>query len=422
MKVSVKDGKNCQKILKIEVGQDRITREYEEIFTAMAPQAKIPGFRPGKAPRHIVAMHYRNEAREQVLKNLLNDSYREALQEHSLEPLGYPDVDDVQFNEDKLSFQATIEVRPKIKLSKIKGLDVQKKSVQVNDAEIQDRLQQIRESLAQYKAVEDRASQMGDFLIADYVCTVDGKEVEKRADDWFELRKEDFLKGFSDQLLGLKAGDEKEVRVTFPEDFGRKEFAGREALFQVKVKEIKSKALPELNDEMAKETGDCGSLAELKEKITKQLEEEKNREIEAAYEKELLEELVKKNKIDLPPKLVERRIEYMIEQAKANVLRRGTSEQEFDAQAEKMREGFRPEAEKQIHIAFLLDEIAQKEGIEVADEDVKKKFEALAARFRQPVEEIEKYYRGHHEALDSLRDQIRNEKTIEFIKTNAKEK
>lgn len=420
MKVSVKDSKNCEKILKIEVGEDRIREEFEAIYAALAPKAKIPGFRPGKAPKNVVALHYKSEAREQVLKNLLNDSYREALKENELEPLGYPDIQEVKFDENSLSYQASIEVRPKIKLAKIKGLSAVKEEVAVKAEEVEEEIKRIQESLAQFKAVEDRPSAFGDFVIADYVCTADGQEIEKRNDDWFELKQEEFLKGFSEQLTGLKSGDEKEVRVTFPEGMGRKELAGKQAVFQVKVKEVKSKQLPELNDDLAREAGEYNSLAELREKIGKDLKAKKEQEAEQAYEKALLDELVKKNKVDLPPKLVERRIDYMLEQAKSNLMRHGAGEDIFEKEKDKLREEFRPEAEKQVHIAFLLDEISEKEGIAAADEDIKKKFQALADRFHQQVDYIEKYYADNEEALDALKDQIRNEKTIEFIKQNAK--
>lgn len=420
MKVSVKDSKACEKTLKIEVDSDRIQEAYESFYREVAPKAKIPGFRPGKAPMNIVAMHFQGEAKEQVLKDLLTESYREAVEEESLEPIGYPEVRDIQFDENKLSFEAAVEVKPKIKLSKVKGLSAKKEAVSVKESEIEEGLKRIQESLAQFKAVEDRASALGDFVIADYECVVEGKEVEKRADDWFELKEEEYLKNFSSQLTGAKPGDEKEVKVTFPADMNRKELAGKEAVFKVKIKEIKAKVLPELNDDLAREAGEHTTLAELKAKIEKDLLTQKEKEADGAYEKALLDELVKSNKLDLPPRLVERRIEYMMDQAKQHMAQQGAPEDEFEKQSPKMKESFRPEAERQVHVAFLLEEIAAKENITVEDADLKKHFERIAERFRQPVETVEKYYQGREDAIESLKDQIRSEKTVEFIKQNAK--
>ncbi len=242
MKVSVKDGKNCQKILKVELEKERVLKEFDSCYKSLIPSAKIPGFRPGKAPINIVKMHYAGEAREQVMKNLLNDSYRDAILEKSIEPLGYPEIGDVQFTDEKLSYEATVEVRPKIKLTKYKGLSAKKQDVKVDKKEIEESLKRVQESQAKFIAVEKRAAKMGDYVIADYVCTVEGKEIDKRKGDMFELKEEEFLKGMSKQLVGVKSGENKEVKVKFQKDFAQKDLAGKEAIFQMQVKEIKEKS------------------------------------------------------------------------------------------------------------------------------------------------------------------------------------
>lgn len=424
MKISVQEGKNCEKVLKIEVPQELISKEYDDYYKTIASEAKVPGFRPGKAPRQVLQLHYAGQAREAVLKNLISESFRTAVKEKSLEPLGYPEIDQVEFDDKKLSYQAKIETRPKIKLAKVAGLSVKRETKQLKQEEIKQSLERVRESLAQFKAVEDRAAQKGDFVIADYVCTVDGKEVEKRNDDWFEIKEDEFLKGFSTQLVGVKPGEQREVKVAFPEKLGRPDLAGKEGVFNVTVKEIKSKTLPELNDEMAKEAGEFKTLAELEERIKQDLQANLDRETEAAFEKALLAELVKQNKIDLPAGVVERRLKYLVEEG---VHPRGHqhhhhehNEAEEKVLREKLTKEFEPEARRQVHVAFLLDEIAEREKIEVTEDDLKARYEIIAAQVRQPADAVEKYYAGHEEALDSLRDQIRNEKAIDFLKKNAK--
>lgn len=420
LKVSVKDTKSCEKTLKIEVGQDRIKEAYDAFYRAVAPKAKIPGFRPGKAPMNIVALHFKGEAREQVLKDLLTETYREALDEESIHPLGYPEVKDIHFDETKLSFEAAVEVKPKIKISKYKGLSAKKENVTVKPSEVEEALKRLQDSLAQYKAVEDKPAEMGNFVIADYVCAVDGKELENRKDDWFELKAEEYLKGFSEQLAGIRAGEEREVRVKFPEDASRKEIAGKDAIFKVKVKEVKVKNLPEINDDLAREAGDHATLADLKAKIEKDLLEQKEKEAGASFEKALLDELVKANKLELPPKLVQRRVESMLDQARQHFAQQGAPEEEFESQSAKMKEGFRPEAQRQVHLAFLLEEIAEKENVEVTEEDLKRHYQKIADRFRQSPETIQSYYEERQEAAENLKDQIRTEKTVELIKQNAK--
>lgn len=422
MKISVKDGKDCEKILRIEVAAEAVQQEFEIFYRQISPQAKIPGFRPGKAPRQVIEMHYKGEAREAVLKNLLNDSYRKAIEEQSLEPMGYPEIRDVQFNGAQLTYQALVEVRPKIKLSRYKGLSAEKEKANITDKEIEESLAQVRESLAQFKAVESRPAAMGDFVVADYVCTVDGKEMEKRSEDWFELKTDEYLKGFSPQLEGALPGETREIRVTFPENSGRPELAGKEALFQVRVKEIKEKMLPEVNDDLAREAGEGATLAELKQRIRDGLQARKEHLAEARFEKALLDELVRHNKIDLPARLVDKRSERLAEEMREKMLQQGMSEAEIDKRREKMKEDLLPEARRQIHLAFLLEEIAAKENVTVTDEDFKGKVAEIAKRFRGAPEEVEQYYAGNEDAREALREQIRSEKAIAVVKQNAQVK
>jgi len=421
-KVSVKDGKACEKILNIQVSEEAVQKEYESFFRSVAPKAKIPGFRPGKAPQKVIAMHFKSEAREEVMKTLISDSYHWAIEEKTLKPLLSPQIDEVEFDEAKLSYRASVEVRPKIKLARVEGLSAKKGKVEIKPAEIEEQLKKVQTANAQFKAVEDRAAIVGDFLIADYICNVDGKEIERRTDDWLEIREEEYLKGFSKQLVGVKAGETREVKVTFPEKAGRAELMGKEGVFSVVIKEIKKKELPELNDELAREAGEFKTLQELKDNIEKDLRTAKEAEVEAAFEKELLAELLKHNKIELPKRLVERRLQYLLEQAENSMHRHEGGEAEFAAKREELTKELTPEAARQVHLAFLLNEISEENKFTVNDEDLKKKYAQVAERFRRPVEEVQNYYSGNDEALDNLKEQIHSEKAVEFIKQHAKQK
>ncbi len=422
LKVSVKDGKTCEKIVSVEVSQENIQKEFNLFYNSIAQKAKIPGFRPGKAPRNVLEIHYQGEAKERVLKNLISESLRSALMEKMLDPLVYPKIDEVDFTDTKLSYKALIEVRPKIKLSKVKGLSAKKEKVEVKAEEIDAELKRVQESFAKFKVVEDRPAQMGDQVITDYVCTIEGKEVDKRSDDWLEIKEDEFVKGLSTGLIGTKPGDEREVKVTFPKDIGREELAGKDAVFNIKVKEIKSKELPELNDELAKDMGEVKTLAELKEKIEKDILAGKSHHAEVQYENALLKELVKHNKIDLPPTLVEKRVDHLVEDSKNQHLKQGLPEESFKAKEEELRKNMQEEAKQQVHLAFLLDEMAVKENVTVTEEDTDKKIQQMADRIRQPIEQIKKFYAENESARGSMTEQIRNEKVIEMIKQSAKQK
>jgi trigger factor len=261
---------------------------------------------------------------------------------------------------------------------------------------------------------------MGDVVIADYTCFVDGKEVEKRPDDWFEIQEKDYLEGFSKQLIGVKPGDERNIETKFPAEFSKKEIAGKAATFNVKVKELKLKSLPELNDELAQSAGEFKTLAELKEHIEKDIRSHKERENEAKYEKDLLDEFVKQNKIDIPEGLVKRRAEKLMENATREFQTRGMGAEKFEEFREKMRADFEKEARRQIHLAFLLDEVANKENIQVTEEEFKERYQTISNEVRQPVEVVEKYYAENEDAREALRDQVRSEKAIQFLKDNVK--
>jgi trigger factor len=422
IKVKLQDGKACEKILTIEVAQDRISEEFESFYNSIAPRAKVPGFRPGKVPRDVLVMHYEKNANDSVLEALLSESLPKALREKDLNPLTTPEIKDIQFAKEKLTYKAHVEIRPKVKLSRVTGLTAKKEKPGVKAEDIEKALKQTQEMHAQYKAVEGRAAKMGDFVITDYVCTVDGKEMEKRNDDWIELKEEEYLKGFSAQIVGTQVGEEKEVQITFPQDMADKRAAGKTAVFKMKIKEIKEKTLPELNDDLAKQAGEYKDLADLKKKLTDDLEKRDADEKDAAFERELLNELIKHNKIDLPSGLVQRRAEYLMDQARQRFLQQGGTDEIFNKEKEKMLKEFESEARRQIHIAFLLDEIADAQTIKAEESDLGTKYEVLSRQYRQPKETIEKYYQEHKEARETLLDQVRNEKVIDFLKQNAKSK
>ncbi|MFZ5803106.1 MAG: trigger factor [Candidatus Omnitrophota bacterium] len=420
-KVQVKDGKACEKILAVEVGEEEIRNEFDHFYQTIAPQAKIPGFRPGRAPRDVLEMHYQREAHDHVLKHLIQESFREALQQAALDPLTQPVIQDVDFKEKKkLTYKAVIEIRPKIKLSRVKGLSAKKVKAEVKEEDVQRQLKGVQESFAKYRAAEGRGVQLGDHVIADYVCRVDQKEIDKRESDWLEMRPDHFLKGFVEGILGMQAGETRQIQASFPSDFAREDLAGKTADFSITVKEIKTKDLPALDDELAKDAGNFKSLDELIDKTRKDLQQAGDRETEAVFENALLDELCKHNKIDLPRGVVAQRIEFLLEQTRNQSMRRGMPETEFEKQKPELMKSLEVEARKQVHLAFLLDEIAQTENLRAEESDLAKKYQEMADRIRQPVDKVRQYYEEHEQAKESLKEQIRSERAVEFIKMNAK--
>jgi len=419
MKVSVKDISSCEKQLTILVSEEVIAKEFNLFYTEAAKSAKIPGFRPGKAPRHILELHFKETAREEVLKRLIPDSLRNAFHEKGLAPISSPSVEKIDFQPTRLQYEAHIEVRPAIKISKYKGLTVKQKPVVVEEQEISDALKRLQESHAKYVPVEDRPAAMGDFITCDYVCLADGKEVEKRSEDMISLKEKDFLEGFSTQLAGVMPGEAREVRVKFPGNYMNKEMAGKEALFQVKVHEIKSREMPVLNDDFAKEVGEYQTLDELKKKIIEEVNARKKHDQEAELENGLIDQLLKNSKFDLPRRMVSKRLDMLIEETVQRLRYQGLQEEAEASKKEELRKELQGEAERQVRISFLLDEIALKEKIGAIPQDYKEKYALLAQRYRRPIEEIEAHFEKSEHQKESLAMQIISEKAIQHLKDHA---
>ncbi len=419
MKISIKDSAPCEKVLTVAVAQDLIREEYNQFFEHIQKDARVPGFRPGKAPLEVLQSHYRDQAREKVQERLISRTFHEAVEEKQIEFLGSPRIRQVEFTDEKLTYEALIEVRPAIKVGKYKGLWAERKAVEVKPEETEDALGRIRESLAKFSAVEDRPVALGDFLVADFTCSVDGKQVESRNDDWFELREEEFLKGFSPQLVGIKPGEEREVQIQFPEKFSRKEWVGKTGVFKLKAKELKEKKLAPLDDDLAKETGEFEKLEDLRTHLRNQIESEKNRQAEIEFENKLLDSLLKETRFEVPKGVVERRLVALLENAAQSLYKQQVPKEVIEKELVSLSEKLRPEAEKQVRLSFLLDAIAKKEKLEPQEADFEAKFKELGSRHRQPSETVKKYYGEHPEAKESLGMQILNERVIQLIKDNA---
>ncbi len=419
IKVSVKELSSCEKLVTIDVPKEEIEKEYNLFYDQVAKVARVPGFRPGKAPRNVLVNHYQEDAKGEVLKKLIPRSLREAFKSKNISPIGNPSIERVNFETSKLSYDAHVEIRPKIKLDRYKGIHVKQKAIPMLDSEIDDVLKRVQETHAKFVPVEGRVAEIGDFLICDYVCSSEGKEIEKRSEDMIALKEKDYLEGFSNQLVGIVSGETREVRVTFPANYTNKTYAGKEGVFKVTVKEVKKRDLPPLDDELAKETGNFQTIAELKNKIREEIETRKKHDQDIEIENAILEELIKKSKFDVPKRMVERRLEAMIDEALHAMKREGLSEKDEEVKRVEFREKYRDEAGRQVRISFILDEIAQKENVKPEPADFKLKYQNIAERYGRPVEEIEAHFEKTENGRESLVLQIITEKVIQLLKDNA---
>ena len=419
LKVNIKDVSACEKMLTIDVPSEVVTEEFSSFYDSVAKRARIPGFRPGHAPQHVVKIHFKEEAKQEVLKHLLSRTFYEAVKQESLPVIGSPRIDNVEFDETRLTFKALVEMRPKIKLDKYIGLNVKREPLVINDSEISQTLKRLQESQAKFESAQNPEAKLGDYLICNYVLNVDGKEIEKKDNEWFEIREKDYLEGFSKQLIGAKVGETREVNVMFPKEYAQKDFAGKSAKFVLTVREMKEKKLPALDDELAKSLGDYATFDELKKAILGDVENHKKQDLETKLEKALLDELIKKSKFEIPAGMVERRLDALVEEGIQSLQYQGLKKEDAEKERVQFKKNLASEAERQVRISFLLDEIASREKIQATEEELNAKYQTISERVRRSVPEVKAYYEQEETRKESLMIQIINEKVIQLIKDKA---
>jgi len=420
VKVSVKNQGKCEKVLTIQVTPDRVKDEYNKYYAEVSKTARIPGFRPGRAPKEVIAMHYAHEAKEAVLKHLIQESTFEALKNEKIEPLYYPAVSKVSFEGEQLSFDAVVELRPEVKLGSYKGLKVKQTEVKVEDAQVAETIQRVQESYAKFIPVENRAVREGDFLVTDLDCEIEGKKMDTRKDDWFEVNPKKMQPELVKGVLGMSLGETRTVDVNFAKDFAVKDYAGKHARFTVRLKEIKSQELPAVTDEWVQGLGEFKTVDEFRAKIREDLLQQKQNDEDRRFENELLDALLKNTKIEVPSGAVERRLAALVEDAKKRLTAQGLSQTDLEKQEKELNEKLRPEAEKQLKIAFAFEEIAKVEKLEAREQDLEAKFQEMSERSKVALEKVKQYYSESEDRRENLIHQLTNDKVLKFLKENAK--
>ncbi len=419
MKSKIKAIEECASLLEIEVAPETIDKAFEEVYGEIGKNANIPGFRVGKAPIELVKKHYAKNAKEEVLKHLIPDAYRSAVEEHKLRPISMPEISDVNFdNEKKLSFKAKVTTRPSFKLKNYKGIKVEKKKVKVTETEVDKMLQNLRELNAKYSSVEDRPARMGDYVVSDMDCTVDGKSAHKKRENlWLLLEKESLIPELSEKMVGMSKGDERDIDVTLPEKYPDKNLAGKLARYHIKAKEIKMRELPELNDEFAKVVG-RPNMEDLKKEISRELENHAKSSAEVEAENRLLNKLIDDNSFAVPSDFTARQLDFMVEDAKRHLTEKGFKKEDLDGKDGEFKERFKNEAVRKVRLLFILDEIASNEKIDVTDEDLKNAYKAISAQSGKAEEEVKTYYEKE-DLVDNLKDKLREGKAIQLLMKNA---
>ncbi|MEN6313518.1 MAG: trigger factor [Clostridiaceae bacterium] len=412
--------------LEIEVDAEKFEQGLQKAFLKNSNKFNIPGFRRGKAPRYIVEKFYGEQVLyEDAINIVCPDAYDQAVEENNLHPVDRPEIDIKQIGKGQtFIFTAKVTVKPEVELGQYKGVEVKKAEAIVTDDDVEKEIAKVLDKNARLVSVEDRPVASGDTAIIDFEGFLDGVPFDggKGVDHNLVIGSGSFIPGFEEQLIGAAAGEEKDINVTFPEDYGKSDLAGKAVTFKVKIKEIKLKELPALDDEFAKDVSEFDTLEQYKEDLRKKLVE--NAEHKAHHENEdnVVEKIVENAVVDIPPVMVEKRVDDLIYDFEMRLRYQGLELQKYleimgmDMKA--FREQFSKRAEQEVKTQLVIEKIGVEEAIVPTDEDTNEEIKKLAESYRQSEEDFRQHLKP--DDIEYIRSNLIARKTVDFLLENAK--
>jgi len=418
MNITVEEISSVKKKIHVEIPLDQVTKEVESLYKEVGAKAKIKGFRPGKVPRNILERYFKDYVKAEAIQKLIQESYPSILSEKDLHPVSPPVIDPGELESGKsFQYSATIEVKPEIKIEGYIGLNIQGKQEVVTEEEVEERLKGLQELHAQLRTIEEsRAVRSGDHVILDYEARMDNKPLEeaKAVDFNIEVGGGRFIPALEEKLIGLHPDEKKEIEVSFPEDYGYKKWAGKTISFLVKIKEIKEKILPPLDDEFAKDVGDYSTLEDLKGKLKEGIEKEKQLMFERQVKDQIVDKLIEANPFEVPESMVEEQTKALVSDTTMKLAAQGIALKSLNISEEKLQEDYREVAKKQVRTHLILEKISQQEGIIVTDEEVDKRLRSISERTHQKFDVVKRYYEKN-ELIPGLKTSILTDKTLDFL-------
>jgi len=414
--------------MRVEIEAQKVDETFESVTKDFRREASLPGFRPGKAPREMVLRKYEKDIQDETKRKLISEAYRKAVEEQKLDVLGQPDIEEIQFNRGQpLQFAATVETAPEFELPDYKGLPVRRELRSVTEADVQRALDLLREQRVSFTKVE-RPVQSGDIAVVNYTGTCEGKPITEIAPTakglteqkhfWVEATPNSFIPGFGEQLIGAKAGEQRNITVDFPADFVTSQLAGKKGAYAVEVVEVKEKVLPALDDALAKAYG-AENLEALQGGVRRDLENELKFKQDKAVRTELVRALVGRINFDLPETAVAQETRNVVYDLVQENTKRGVPRQVIEQQKEQIYSAATRNAKERVKVQFLLQKIAEKEDIKVSQEEIAQRVHHLAGLYQIPPDKFLRDLQKRN-GLIEVYDQIMNEKVIEFLQQNAK--
>lgn len=419
--------KNMAK-LTIEVSSEEFENAIAKAYKKNKNKISMPGFRKGKAPRAMIEKMYgKGIFYEDAANSIIPDAYADAAKESELEIVAQPEIDVTQIESGKpFIFTATVALKPEVTLGEYKGIEVEKKEVEVTDEEVEAEINKVRESNARMLDIDDRATQDGDTVLIDFDGYVDGKQFEGgKADDYsLVLGSHSFIDNFEEQLVGKNIGDDVEVNVTFPENYQAEELQGEPAVFKVKIKEIKVKELPELDDDFAQDVSNFDTIAEYKEDLKKKLTENKEEALKREREEAVIGKIIENAQMDIPEQMVDAQTRQMTQEFAQRLSSQGLSIDQYmqftGLTPQKMIEELKPQALKRIQSRLVLEAVVAAENIETTEEELDKEIENMASMYQMEVDKLKEVI-GEEEKKQIGLD-LAVQKAVEMVTEAAVEK
>mgnify|MGYP001124228350 CR=1 FL=1 len=427
MSVQVENLEKNMAKLTVTVSADKFEKAMQEAYQKQKSRINIPGFRKGKVPRAMIEKAYGPEVFYDDAANIvINEEYPQAMEESGLDIVSRPDIEVTQIEKgSEFVFVAEVAVKPDVELGEYKGVAVTKSEVSVSDEEVTAELENIRNQQARTIEVTDRAVQEGDTVIIDFEGFVDGVAFEggKGENHPLEIGSHAFIDNFEEQLIGKNAGDETEVHVTFPEQYQAKELAGKPAVFQVKIHTIKAKEVPELSDEFISDISEFETLDEYKADVKEKLLKRKEDAAKGAKEDEAIQKIIDASKMDIPDPMIDMQCENMIQEFESRISQQGLSLEQYmqfsGSNIDKIKDQVRPEAVQRIQSSLVLEKIAEKENVEVTEDEINAQIDKMASVYGMPGEKMKEFL--SEEDTENIKRNLSIEKAVEIIMEHAVE-
>ena len=430
MKVAVEKQPGSISKLQIELPADEVAKEWDAIANSFVRFARIPGYRPGKAPRAVIDKRFRKEIQDELTKKLVSRSYHEAVEQEQLRVASLTNIEEIEFGEDKsMRFRATVVTAPEFELPDYKNIPVQLPDGKVSNAEVEAAIERLRDQSADFVDVPERALQMGDFAVLDFEGSIENKPISEIAPQasknlhggkkfWLHVAPENFLPKFCEQLIGLKPGETRLVIVNFPDEFPVKELAGKKADYAVTLREIKEKVLPAIDDALAAKLAPGKTLAELRQLIEHDLEHAKEHDAERAKEAQIVKYLHERIQFELPQALLQNETRRALAELVQRNRERGVTDDMLKEKEKELIDAAAAMAAHRLKTNFILHRIAELENIQTTKEDLDLRVRQEAARYDISPEKMRKELQQRN-ALDDVSEQLLLGKTLDFLKANV---